>query len=149
MAQKKPYPLERRKGLYLKQTPQKGRGVFSTTAIKAGEQIEANPTLVLNERETVLIQKTIMRDYIFNLGKVSKKIRDRVGIKNVDDGCCIITGITTYCNHDDQPNAEVQWEERDGTVYHVLVATRNIPKHTEICTSYGPGWFDKRKHMSN
>lgn len=150
MAIKKKYhSLERKSGLYLKITPEKGRGVYCKNAIKKGEEIEANPTLVLNEKETVNLQKTIMRDYIFTLGKISKKMQARVGIKNVDDACCLITGVATYCNHDDNKNAEILWEERDGTLYHVLQATRDIPKNTEICTSYGEGWFDKRKHMSN
>ena len=149
MPAQKYHSLERKSGLYLKKTKEKGRGVFCTKAIKKGEAIEANPTLVLNERETTLIQKTIMRDYIFTLGSISKKMRERLNIKNTDDGCCIITGVATYCNHDDNNNAEIQWEEKDGTVYHVLVATRSIPKDTEICTSYGDGWFHKRKHRSN
>ena len=25
-----------------------------------------------------------------------------------------------------------------------LKATKDIPKHTEICTTYGDGWFDER-----
>lgn len=148
-AKKKSHSLERKKGLYLKNTKEKGRGVFCKNSIKKGEEIEANPTLVLNEKETVSLQKTLMRDYIFTLGKISKKMQGRVRIKDTDEACCLIMGVTTYCNHDDNKNAEVLWEERDGTLYHVLVATRNIPKNTEICTSYGDGWFDKRKHMSN
>lgn len=150
MAKKTDYhSLDRKKGLYLKNTRAKGRGVFCRTAIRTGEEIEANPTLVLNEAETKHLQKTILRDYMFTLGKISKRTRERVRIKEVDDACCLIMGVATYCNHDETPNARLLWEERDGTLYHVLEATRNIPKDTEICTSYGEGWFDGRKHMSN
>jgi SET domain-containing protein len=56
-------------------------------------------------------------------------------------------GLMSYCNHSEKPNAEIVWEEKLGTVYHTLQVTRDIPKHTEICTSYGAGWFDDRKKM--
>lgn len=141
--------LQRNAHLYLRQTPAKGRGVFCTRDIRKGEAIEMTPALVLNKRETDLVQKTILRDYIFTLGAISKKLRQRVGITKLDDACCIIMGVLTYCNHDEKPNAEIVWEEHDGTLYHTLKATRTIPKNTEICTSYGKGWFDDRDHMSN
>ena len=54
-------------------------------------------------------------------------------------------GVISYCNHSEDPNAEVQWEEHDGTLYHLVKALRRIPKNTEICTTYGDGWFDDRK----
>jgi len=144
-----PYFLERSPHLYLKYTKEKGRGVFSKKAIKKGEELEVSPTLVLNESETAHLEKTLLRDYMFSIGKISKKIRDRVRIKDIDAACCLIMGVSTYCNHDEKPNARLLWEERDGTLYHVLEATADIPKGTEICTSYGDGWFDGRKHMSN
>lgn len=145
----KPVKLERNLHIYLKQVPDKYRGVFCTKDIRKGEEIERTPALVLNARETNLLQKTILRDYVFGLGAISKKLRQRVGIDKLDDASCLIMGVTTYCNHDDKPNAEIVWEEHEGTLYHTLCATRAIPKNTEICTSYGKGWFDDRNHMSN
>jgi uncharacterized protein len=145
----KPLLLGRIDGLYLKMTKTKGRGVFCTRDIKKGEEIEVTPTLVLSERETLLMQKTIMRDYIFTLGKISAAIKKRTGVKKVDDGSTIIAGVMTFCNHDEEPNAEIVWEEKNGGVCHTLMATRKIPKDTEICTSYGKDWFDGRKAKSN
>jgi SET domain-containing protein len=145
----KPPRLNRREGLYLKNTKTKGRGVFCTKRIKKDEEIEMTSSIVLNERETELIQKTIMRDYIFTLGKISKSIKERTKVKDTDEGSCIITGMMTYCNHDEEPNAQIVWEEKGGSVYHTLIALKNIPANTEICTSYGTDWFKGRKHRSN
>lgn len=139
------YRLDRKSSLYLKKTPKKGRGVFATADIRKGEILEASPTLILSEQETDLAQKTILRDYIFTLGKISAKLKKIMKISKLDDGCCLIMGVATFCNHDEEPNAEIQWEEIDGTVYHTLRALKAIKKNTEICTSYGEGWFDDER----
>jgi len=145
MTEKKIYPLDRKKNLYLKHTKTKGRGLFCTARIRAGEELEATPSLILVERAHEHIENTLLRDYVFKVGKISKKMRTQLGIKDMDAVSCVVMGIASFCNHDEEPNAEVAWEERDGTLYHVLRATQNIAKDTEICTSYGEGWFDDRK----
>jgi uncharacterized protein len=145
MASSTRYLLDRKSSLYLKKTPVKGRGVFCTKDIRKGEILEASPTLIMSEAETDLAQKTILRDYIFTLGKISAKMKKIMKISKIEDGCCLIMGVATFCNHDEQPNAEIQWEEIDGTVYHTLRALKAIKKNTEICTSYGEGWFDDER----
>jgi len=142
MPEKKPYLLDRKKGLYLKHTKTKGRGVFCTTTIRAGEELESTPALILNQNEHKHINKTVLRDYVFGLGKLPKKIQAKAGITDIENSSCVIMGMMSFCNDDAEPNAQVMWEEREGTLYHVLRALRNIPKGTEICTTYGPGWFD-------
>ena len=145
----KPYLLERKKGLYLKMTKTKGRGLFCLTDIRAGEELEATPTLILHEKEHKFAEKTILRDYVFSVDGISKKLRDRLKVLKTEEASGVIMGIASFCNHDENPNAEVLWEERGGSLYHVLRASRKIPKGTEICTSYGEGWFDGRDIMSN
>lgn len=144
MPKKAPYKLERKSGLYLKDTPTKGRGVFCTRAIRKGEELEATPTLILTEAETRLIDKTMLVDYVFTIGKLSKKTLGKAIIKKPENASCVIFGVATFCNHCDNHNAQIEWEERDGTLYHVLKAIRAIPKNTEICTSYGEGWLEER-----
>ena len=149
MTKKSPYLLERKAGLYLKHTTAlKGRGVFCTRAIKAGEELEATPALPLTEAETENAEKTILRDYVFTIGKITKKLQQKLKIKDTEAASCVIMGVATFCNHDEQPNAEIVWEERNGTLYHVLTATKSIPKNTEICTSYGEGWFNDRPELN-
>lgn len=137
--------LTRKDGLYLKQVEGKGRGVFCIRDIRKGEVLEVTPTILLNEQATLRLEPTILSNYSFQLGAVSKKERKNAGIKDIRKASGMIMGIISYFNHSEKPNAEVQWEEVDGTVYHQVVAKKFIPKGTEICTTYGGGWFDDRK----
>lgn len=136
--------LDRKPGLYLKDTPHKGRGVFCMTDIRKGEVLEVTPTIILNEKATDAVDKTILANYTFQLGAISKAHRKKAGVKNISKSSGVIMGIISYFNHSESPNAEVEWEEHDGTLYHLVRALKRIPKHTEICTSYGGGWLEDR-----
>lgn len=137
-------PLGRKAGLYLKNTRHKGRGVFCVTRIEPGEILEVTPALLLNEKETDFADNTILLNYTFQTGPLSKSLRRQAKLGR-GDGTSIVMGIASFCNHSQTPNAEVQWLEKGGTLYYQLVATKKIPKHTEICTSYGDNWFRERR----
>lgn len=145
MSQSKTPRLDRKKGLYLKETAAKGRGVFCTSDIRKGEILETTPAIILTEKETEQAEPTILNDYTFSIGKISKKLCRKLKIRKVADISCVVMGIASYCNHDERPNAEVEWEETGDSIYYSLRATKNIPKNTEICTSYGDSWFSDRK----
>ena len=136
--------LRRKEGLYLDNAGHKGRGVFCKTAIKRGEILEVTPALVLNEKATTLADKTALLNYTFIIGGISKAQRKRAGMKNSGKASAVVMGILSFCNHGEEPNAEILWEERAGTLYYLLRATKNIPKRTEICTTYGDDWFKER-----
>jgi SET domain-containing protein len=139
--------LHRKKALYLKHVKVKGRGVFCRTAIKKGGVLELSPAVILNEKETDHADETILLNYTFIFGGLSKGLRRATGVKRSGDCSCLIMGIMSFCNHDEDPNAEIVWEEIDGTLYYSLQATRAIPKNTEICTVYGDHWFEERKQL--
>lgn len=136
--------LKRKKGLYLKAAGHKGRGVFCTDNIAAGETLEVTPALILNEDATNRVDKTILSNYTFVTGGISKNMRKRSKVKKPADCSSIVMGVASFCNHGEKPNAEIVWEEQGGSLYYTLKATRRIPKNTEICTTYGKGWFDGR-----
>ena len=144
MSSKKIPNLDRKKGLYLKHVGVKGRGVFCRTSIRAGEVLEIAPAVILNQPATRHADKTILLNYTFMVGNVSKSQRRQTGLKKAGKASCVIMGIMSFCNHGDHPNAEILWEERDGTLYYFLEATKAIPKNTEICTVYGKNWFEDR-----
>jgi hypothetical protein len=137
--------LDRKQGLYLKDTGHKGRGVFCVSDIKKGEVLEVTPTIVLNETDTHRVEDTILANYTFKIGAISKAHRARLSLKDIQQSSGVIMGLISYFNHGDYPNAEVEWEEHDGTLYHLVRALKFIPKNTEILTSYGGGWFEDRK----
>ncbi len=141
------YMLDRRKGLYLKDTKAKGRGVFCASGIEEGEILEVSPAVVLDEAATVHAEKTILHDYKFMLGELTHSQREVLHITDPKKSCCIVMGLMAFCNHDENPNADIFWEEDEGVAYHFLEATCDIPKNTEICTNYGRGWFSKRRKL--
>lgn len=145
MPKKRKISLDRKKNLYLREVPKKGRGVFCTTDIRAGEILETSPAIILNEKDTTNIDTTILVNYTFVMGGISKKLRQNHKVRNPANGSSVIMGIASFCNHGEEQNAEIIWQEDQGTLYYMLKATKKIPKNTEICTSYGAGWFDDRK----
>lgn len=145
MSTKETYKLDRKKGLYLKETAERGHGVFCASDIEEGEVIEISPAILLDEKETAHADKTILYDYKFKIDTLSKKQRALFRIEDPKKSCCVVMGVTSFCNHSENPNADIFWEEDEGAIYHYLEATRDIPKNTEICTNYGRGWFAKRK----
>lgn len=145
MTKKNIYTLDRKKGLYLQQTTTKGRGVFCLSDIDEGEILEISPAILLDEAATAHAEKTILHDYKFKIGDLSNSQRTLFHIKTPKKSSCIIMGVMAFCNHDENPNADIYWEEDESTAYHFLETTRPIPKNTEICTNYGRGWFTNRK----
>lgn len=137
--------LKRKDGLYLQDTKsEKGRGVFCLYDIKKGEQLEITPSMVLNDKENELIDKTILVNYNFVIADISQKVKKQRGVKKVGECSAVVYGMLTFCNHSETPNATILQEEKNGTLYYILKAIRNIPKYTEICTTYGDGWFEDR-----
>jgi SET domain-containing protein len=142
---KRKIKLDRKKGLYLKPVEGKGRGVFCTSDIRKGEVLEVTPTIILNEKASRAVDETILANYNFQIGGISKAQRKRAHIRDIKKCSGVIMGIISYFNHDENPNAEVEWEEHNGTLYHLVKVLRPIPKNTEICTAYGKGWFEDRE----
>lgn len=144
MARNKQTILVRNNDLYLSPSEGRGRGVFCRKDIRKGEALEVTPGLLLGTAATAHAEKTRLKDYVFATGRVSKKIAAQEKIKDMTDSSCVVMGIASFCNHSDSPNAEVQWEEKPDGIYFTLRSLKNIPKNTEICTSYGPNWFEDR-----
>lgn len=136
--------MDRKAGLYLRDTGPKGRGLFCRYPIHEGEEIEVTPALILNEVDALRSEETLLRDYVFRLGDVSEEFLRQHDINDPDEANCVVMGIASYCNDAADYNAEVVYEEIDGTLYYTLQATKDIPAGTEICTSYGENWFEDR-----
>ncbi len=54
--------------LYIDQTSTKGRGVFTAADIPANTTIEIAPVLVLSEADRILVEQTMLYNYIFEWG---------------------------------------------------------------------------------
>ncbi len=136
--------LDRLSGLYLKHVPNKGFGLFCRNIVIAETIIEVAPTIVFNEIDAEVINKTHLYNYYFLAKSLSQEDADILGISEKSKTGLMALGAVSMCNHSDKPNAAVQMIVKDGAVYFVLRATMGILAHQEICISYGGGkvWFD-------
>ncbi|WP_300601202.1 SET domain-containing protein [Niabella sp.] len=123
-------------GLYIADTEKMGRGVFTSVAITAGSVIEVAPVIVMSQRERLLLDQTLLHDYIFEWGADAAQ-------------CAMALGWVAVYNHSYTANCDY---EMDYTTDSIQIKTvRNIEAGEELFINYGgswdeqkPVWFDAR-----
>lgn len=146
MFAKQDVEMIRRDGLYLKDIPSKGRGLFCKEDIKAGEVIEVTPLYVFNgSKHYAEIEELGLGDYVFGANNVSRNIKALMKAKSEEQLCGMPLGVALFCNHSSKPNAATRLINKRYTSYFQLEAKEDIVKNTEICISYGKSWFLHRK----
>ena len=126
--------------LYVRETKGKGRGVFCTRRIPAGEEIEVCPLMVLPPADYPVVTACRLTDYVFNI----EKGEPLVGLS---------LGFGSLYNHATDANAGYHMDiARQQMIYY---AVRDIPRGAEICINYSgtPGkeateWFSSRNLVS-
>lgn len=122
-------------GLYYRESPLGGRGVFTAEAIPAGGIIEICPVIFLDPRDTETIHDTHLHDYYFLWGK---------------QGSAIALGYGSLYNHAAAPNADYGMDFDERTIaFHALW---DIAAGEEITINYSQGetgertelWFEVR-----
>ena len=115
-------------------SPGKGRGVFASRRIQAGDIIEEAPVIVLPGAEIEHLERTVLQDYYFLWGADEKD-------------AAILLGLCSLCNHSYQPNAVFLPCPETRTIR--FVALRDIEAGEEVTTNYNgnpdnlkPVWFD-------
>ncbi len=78
-------------GLYILETEEKGRGIYTSIDISAGDIIESAPVIICDSVDTKLIHKTHLHDYYFTWGEKES---------------AIALGYGSLYNHSTDPNAE-------------------------------------------
>lgn len=122
--------------LYIKKVKGKGRGVFSSAPIQAGEVVEACKMLVLRSKD-------------FDLSKASYLINFSFYIDRVAIIVGIATGFGSLYNHAASANAIHRIYKEDSRVD--IIALRDIGADEEICINYdgssddaSTNWFESR-----
>lgn len=116
--------------LYIGKTKKMGNGVFTSQAIKADTVIEESPVIVMSGKERILLDQTLMHDYIFEWGENNKQ-------------CCMALGYVPIYNHSYQSNCEYEMEFR---LKIIRVRTmRDIKKGEELFINYNGTFNDERK----
>jgi uncharacterized protein len=123
--------------LFIGNSNNRGRGVFSSESLAAGAIIEIAPVIVMSPVEREILDRTLLHDYIFLWGKDETQ-------------CCVALGYVSIYNHDYQSNAEYEMDFEANSIR--IKTVREIKKGEEIFINYNgtwndqtPVWFDSAK----
>jgi len=119
-------------GLFIMNTDQRGRGVFTSKAIKEGDMIEICPLIIIPPKEVKVIHQTVLHDYYFLWTKPA-------------NSACIALGFGSLYNHSSLNNAEVFMDIESKEIE--IRACKEIIAGEEIFIDYNDGnkeqvWFD-------
>lgn len=89
--------------LFIAETAEKGRGVFTAEPLAAGTLIEVAPVIVMSQADRLLIDKTLLYNYIFEWGA------DK-------DRCCLALGYVSIYNHDYTANCTYEMDNDHDTI---------------------------------
>jgi SET domain-containing protein len=132
--------IESPRKVEIRNSPGKGRGVFATEAILAGEVIEVCPVLVLPTDP--MMDNFILIDYRFSYPCKPKSEMRPGELRYV-----IPLGYGSIYNHDDSNNAIWrQHAEYDALEFYAI---RDISPGEEICTRYtkSGAYFENRPYL--
>ena len=121
-------------GLYIAHSEGRGRGVFTSIELSAGDIIEFCPIVIVPKEDQSKIHHSFLHDYYF-LSPAP------------DPQFCLVFGYGSIYNHQSTANAEIVFDIPNLTIeIHCIVA---IEPGTEIFIDYTGGikdapklWFD-------
>lgn len=117
--------------IYVAETPDKGRGMFTRKKIKEGTIIETAPVIVMTHEERLHIDQTILQNYIFEWQPDGQNL------------CCMALGTIPMYNHSYKSNCEYYMEYDENTMY--VQAVRDIAAGEELTVNYNASWNDETK----
>jgi uncharacterized protein len=105
----------------VRQTPDKGRGLFALTDIPKGSLILESQAVLLHGEDCKKLDDMSIWIYRFALG----------------EDYAIAFGDISFCNHSTTPNSVVSWTRQGGTAAIAsLAALTDIPRNSEIVINY-------------
>lgn len=116
--------------LYLEQTDNAGRGVYTKERIPANTVIEISPVIVMEEKDRPHLDKTLLHDYIFEWGQTKKQ-------------CCMALGLIPMYNHSYKSNCEYFMDYEDATI--LIKTVKKINAGEELTINYNGDFNDGKK----
>ena len=117
-------------GLYIEKSNGKGRGVFTKQIIPANTIIQISPVIVMSAQERILLDQTLLHDYIFEWGKESKQ-------------CCMALGYVPVYNHSYKSNCEYEMDFENEIIK--IKTIRLIKEGEELFINYNGDWNNAKK----
>ena len=115
--------------LYIAETKNKGRGVFTSKKIPAHTIIETAPVIVMEAKERTLLDQTLLHDYIFEWGAGNNQ-------------CCMALGWIPVYNHSYESNCEYEMNFANQTIS--IKTIRAIAAEEQIFINYNGDWNNKK-----
>ena len=116
--------------LQIIQSEEKGRGVVTRERIPADTVIEVSPVVVMSTEERILLDKTLLHDYIFEWGADKKS-------------CCLALGYISLYNHAYESNCEYFMDYEDETI--MIKTIRIFAAGEELTINYNGDWNVARR----
>jgi len=117
-------------GLYIEQSNGKGRGVFTKQTIPAFTIIEVSPVIVMSAKERILLDQTLLHDYIFEWGRDSKE-------------CCMALGYVPVYNHSYKSNCEYEMDFENAII--MIKTIKAVEAGEELFINYNGDWNNAKK----
>lgn len=116
--------------LFIAETQDKGRGVFTHEKIEANTVIEIAPVIVMSAGERKLLDQTLLHDYIFEWGAEKNQ-------------CAMALGWIPVYNHSYNSNSEYFMEFENRTMF--IKTAKQIDAGEELTINYNGNWNDAKK----
>ena len=116
--------------IYVAQSGDRGRGVFTKEKISKDTLIEVSPVIVMSGSERFLIDQTLLHDYIFEWGEKQ-------------DQCCMALGFVPIYNHRSPSNCEYEMDFKRRIIS--VRSVKNIAKGEELFINYNGDWNSKKR----
>ena len=117
-------------GIFIGKTKSMGLGVFTKASIEAGTLIETAPVLVMTAADRVLLDQTLLHDYIFEWGEDRKR-------------CVMALGYIPLYNHAYNSNCEYEMDYKKKIMS--VKTVRAIKKGEELFINYNGDWDNDGK----
>ena len=115
--------------LFIAPTGERGRGVFTSVAIRKGTAIEISPVIVMTAEDRVLLDQTLLHDYIFEWGLRTK-------------GCCMALGYIPMYNHSYRSNCEYEMDYDQELM--TVRTVRAVKAGEELFINYNGDWNNEK-----
>jgi uncharacterized protein len=115
--------------LYIGSSAKKGRGVFTREDIPENTVIEISPVIVMDAGDRVLLDQTLLHDYIFEWGRLERQ-------------CCMALGYIALYNHSYISNCEYEMDYEEQTIR--IKTMQFIGAGEELFINYNGDWDNKK-----
>lgn len=116
--------------IYIAQSAERGRGVFTDSNIRKNTIIEVVPVIVMSKEDRSFIDKTLLHDYIFEWGDDHKQ-------------CCMALGYIPLYNHSYEANCE--YEMYFSKEVMAIKTIRAVKAGEELFINYNGQWNNPKK----